>query len=221
MNYDSKNPKWDGRDRFILSKAQASPLLYAILADLGFFDKSWLDTFSKDKFSVHLQNDVPGVEISAGSLGMGLGIACGMAYALKQDLKKELVFCLMGDAECYEGSVWEAALSASHNNLNNLVCIIDRNWMGATDFTEDMCQLSSLKNKFDSFDWETKEIDGHNLQEVYDSLKNARSRQSGKPLMIIANTVKGNTCPLMIGNRLYHSRVPECNECKLECEVQK
>jgi len=207
LNHDPKNPKWEDRDRFILSKAQASPLLYTILADRGYFDNAWLDTFAKDKFSVHLQNNVAGVEISAGSLGLGLGIACGMAYVLKG--KKPAVFCMMGDAECYEGSVWEAAMTASHNNLNNLVVIIDRNEMGATDWTEKMCKLEPLEDKWKAFGWDTKRINGHNFDEIFDAFAHKKT----KPYVIIADTVKGLGCKKTLNKPLYYSRVPNCEDC--------
>ena len=219
LEYDPDNPKAEWRDRFIPSKAQVSPLLYTILADLKFFNETWLKTFATEKFGVHLQYDVPGVEISAGSLGMGLGIATGMAYSLKQEGRLQHVFTLMGDAECYEGSVWESALVASHNKLDNMTVIIDRNWMGATDWTEKMCGLGDIKSKFSSFGWDTLSIDGHNMYAIVNSLQKFRVRGTGKPLAIIADTVKGKGCNLMEGEPLYHSRVPECNECIRDCEV--
>jgi len=148
LRFDPKNPKWDQRDRFIMSKGQASVILYPILADLGFFPKKWLDTFCKEngKVGVHLQNDVPGVEITAGSLGMGFGIAVGMAMAAKMDREHWFTFALLGDGEEYEGSIWEAAMFASHHHLNNLIAIVDRNGQCATDFTENCVGIEPLED---------------------------------------------------------------------------
>ena len=153
-----KKPDWAERDRFILSKGQASPALYAILADLGFFPKKELEKFAQKggKFGVHLQNDVPGVEITSGSLGQGFGIAAGIALGAKINRDLYMVFTLLGDGECYEGSVWETAMFASHNNLNNLVAIIDRNYLCVTDFTENLVELEPLDNKWKSFGWDVR-----------------------------------------------------------------
>ncbi|HOK57141.1 MAG TPA: transketolase, partial [bacterium] len=128
LKYKVDNPKWEKRDRFILSKGQASPILYVILADLGFFPISACDKFccADGMFGVHLQNDVPGVEITTGSLGHGLGIGAGMAYIAKKEKRDWFVFVLLGDGELYEGSIWESALFVSHHKLNNLVAIVDR-----------------------------------------------------------------------------------------------
>ncbi|MDD5347638.1 MAG: thiamine pyrophosphate-dependent enzyme, partial [Candidatus Omnitrophica bacterium] len=156
IRQDKDNPQNPGRDRFILSKGQASPLLYAILADLGYFPGKELGRFcSADGiFGVHLQNDVSGVEISSGSLGHGLGVAAGIALAAKLDRKPFLTFVLLGDGECHEGSVWEAAMFAGHHQLNNLVCIVDRNRLCATDFTEHCVRLDPLDKKWTAFVWD-------------------------------------------------------------------
>nr|HID58719.1 transketolase [Desulfobacterales bacterium] len=213
LRYDPKNPDWDDRDRFVMSKGQASVLLYPILADVGYFPREELDRFCQadGKFGVHLQHDVPGVEITSGSLGHGLGIATGMALAAKMDRKLNMVFALLGDGECYEGSVWEAAMFASHNRLNNLVAIIDRNYLCVTNFTENMLGLEPLERKWSSFGWNTKTIDGHSFNEIFQALDRIRSRKSAKPNVIIADTVKGQGVSFMCYEPLWHGIPPNGN----------
>ncbi|MFC1682199.1 transketolase [Nanoarchaeota archaeon] len=207
LRYNSNNPLWEDRDRFILSKGQASPILYTTLAEAGFFPKEWLDTFCKENahFGVHLQCDIPGVEFTTGSLGHGLGLGCGMALAAKQNRKDHFVFVVLGDAELYEGSNWEAAMFASHNRLNNLIAIVDRNWLGVIDYTERALELEPLEDKWKSFGWEVKRINGNSIKEIIDALYDFRSYKRNKPYVIIADTVKGcgSTClqhiPLLHG----------------------
>lgn len=214
LNYDAKNPEWNERDRFILSKGQGSPALYAVLADVGYFDKKELKKFAqKDgKFGVHLQHDVPGAEITSGSLGHGFGIAAGIALGAKMNKELYMVFALVGDGECYEGSVWETAMFASHNRLNNLVTIIDRNYLCVTDFTENLVRLEPLEDKWKSFGWDVLRIDGHSFEEIFKSLDGIRSRKSSNPLIIIADTVKGKGIESMCYNPLWHAVVPKGEE---------
>lgn len=210
LRYNPKNPKWEDRDRFILSKGQASPILYNVLAECGFFPKSWLANFAKKEghFGVHLQNDVPGVEYTTGSLGHGLGIGVGVALAGKMNNKNYHTFVLLGDAELYEGSVWESTMFAGHYNLNNLTGIVDRNGYGVLGPTEDIVRLNPLENKFKSFGWETKTIDGHSINEIYNSLKDIRSHKRDCPLMIIADTIKGKGIKFMENVALWHGAAP-------------
>lgn len=216
LRYDPSNPNWDGRDRFILSKGQASPLLYAVLADLGFFPKSELGKFCQTDgmFGVHLQNDVSGVEITAGSLGHGFGIASGLALAAKMDRKSFLTFALLGDGECHEGSIWETAMFASHNELNNLIAMIDRNWFCVTGCTEDIVRLNPLDKKWESFGWETVAIEGHSFEEILKALEGVRSRKSKRPLVIIASTVKGKGVSFMENQPLWHGVAPKGEQAK-------
>jgi len=214
LRHDPKNPEWEDRDRFILSKGQASPILYTTLADRGFYPKDWLNTFceKEGKFGVHLQKDIPGVEITAGSLGHGFGIAAGMALAAKMDKKDYLTFAMLGDGECYEGSIWETAMFASQNKLNNLIGIIDRNWQCATNFTEDSVKLEPLEDKWKSFGWHVKRIDGHSIKEISDSLKDLRVVKRTEPYMIIADTIKGKGSPYIEGKVLWHAKAPNKEE---------
>lgn len=217
MKHDPKNPKWQDRDRFILSKGQASPILYAILADLGYYNKEELGKFAQCNgiFGVHLQKNVPGVEITAGSLGHGFNIATGMALVAKKDRTYNMVFALLGDGECYEGSIWEAAMFASHNRLNNLVAIIDRNYLCATDFTEECLSIEPLVEKWESFGWEVTRIDGNDMCAVMKALQYVRSRRSAKPQMIIADTIKGAGIRCTYDQPLWHSRTPlKCDDIK-------
>ena len=216
MRFDPMNPEWEGRDRFILSKGQASVILYPILADLGFFPKSDLDSFCKadGKFGVHLQHSVPGVEITSGSLGMGFGIATGTALAAKKDRTLPMTFALLGDGECYEGSIWEAAMFAAHNDLNNLVAIVDRNYQCVTNFTENIVALEPMGKKWASFGWQVKRINGHSFSELLGALEGVRARRNRQPLVIIADTVKGQGVSFMEFNPIWHGAAPSGDEAK-------
>jgi len=210
LRYNSQMPKWQERDRFILSKGQASPILYVVLSNAGFFPREWLNTFCDvdAKFGVHLQNDVPGVEFTTGSLGHGLGLGAGIALAAKLNQKNYHTFVLLGDAELYEGSVWEAAMFAGHHSLNNLVAIIDRNGFGVLQATEDFLKLEPLEKKFESFGWEVERVNGHSIKEILDALENFRGHKRDRPLMIIADTVKGKGIKFIENVALWHGAAP-------------
>lgn len=211
LRHDPSRPDWELRDRFIMSKGQASPALYTILADLGYFDRSELAKFTRadGKFAVHLQKDVPGVEITAGSLGQGYGVAAGLALGAKMDRDLPMVYALLGDGECYEGSIWETAMFVSHNRLNNLVTIIDRNYLCVTDFTENLVALEPMEEKWRSFGFQVKRVDGHNFEQLLQVLESARSRSSGSPLVIIADTVKGEGVASLCYQPLWHGVAPK------------
>jgi len=207
MKFDCKNPKWDARDRFILSKGHAGAAIYSALAENGFFDIEELKTHYADgsRLSGHVSHHLPGVDFSTGSLGHGLSAGSGMAHALKKDNKDSKVFVVMGDGECDEGSVWEAALFANHYKLDNLVAIIDHNHMQSLDFCENTIKLENFADKWKAFGWNVFEIDGHN----HDELKNALThKKNGKPTVIIANTIKGYGIPFMENDILWHYRFP-------------
>lgn len=217
LRYDVSNPKWDGRDRFILSKGHASPILYAILADIGFFNESELNKFCQANgiFGVHLQNDVPGIEITAGSLGHGLGIAAGIALAAKMNKEPYFAFTLLGDGECYEGSIWESAMFAGHHELNNLIAIIDRNQLAAIDFTEKAVRLDPMDKKWEAFGWNVANINGHSFEEIFSAIDGFRSAQLNKPLVIIANTIKGKGVSFMENQPLWHAVAPKGKEAEM------
>ncbi len=220
MNYDPKNPKWDKRDRFILSKGQGGIGVYPVLADNGFFPLEKLDNFTGpgSVLGVHAEWHVPGIEVLTGSLGHGLPMATGMAQAAKNDKKDHLIFCLLGDAELYEGSNWEAATFAGHMEYDNLVCIIDRNGQGVLGHTDkiespsDGPRLNPLDDKFRAFGFEVRVINGNRIEEIFEALSDVRERKGKKPLMIIANTKKGRGSKLLEDQRLWHSRVPKGEE---------
>ncbi len=211
MAIDPKNPEWSDRDRFILSKGQASPALYTILADVGFFPKDELKRFTKadGKFAVHLQKTVPGVEITAGSLGQGYGVAVGMALGAKMNQEMHMIYALLGDGELYEGSIWEAAMFASHHRLNNLVTIIDRNHLCVTDWTENIVELEPLEDKWAAFGFYVLTVDGHSMDELVTELLSLRNRPLSRPMAIIADTIKGKGCPSLYNDPLWHGVAPK------------
>ena len=216
VRFDPKRPDWEDRDRFILSKGQASPMLYTVLGDLGYFPKADLQKFAQagGPFGVHLQKSVPGAEITCGSLGHGFGIAAGMALAARMDRRHNLVFSLLGDGECYEGSIWETALFAAHHRLNNLVAIVDRNYQCVLDFTDNFLALEPMEKKWEAFGWRVKRVDGHSFEDLLEALKGIRSRRSAQPLVIIADTVKGAGVGFMACNPIWHGAAPRGEEAK-------
>ena len=192
LRVDPKNPKWPGRDRFILSKGHGGAAVYAVLAEKGFFPKEWMESYYLDdgKLMGHISHHVPGVEFSTGSLGHGLPVAVGMALAGKLAGKKHRVFCLMSDGDCDEGSSWEAALFAAQHKLDNLIAIVDYNKIQALGFVKDVVDLEPLSDKVKSFRWAVREIDGHNVEEIDRALKDVPF-EPGKPSWVIAHTTKG------------------------------
>jgi transketolase len=210
LRHDPKKPDWGLRDRLILSKGQASPAYYTVLADRGFFPSSDLKKFAQKggRFGVHLQQDVPGVEITAGSLGQGFGAAAGMALGAKMDRSLYMVYALLGDGECYEGSIWETAMFAAHNRLNNLVTIIDRNYLCVTDFTENLIELEPLDDKWASFGFNVVRVDGHSFEQLLEVLTPLRSRCSTRPTVVIADTVKGKGCRSLCHDPYWHGLTP-------------
>ena len=223
LNYNSKDPKWIERDRFILSKGHAGAGVYAALAENGFIPLDKLKTHCQDgsDLSGHVSHKgVSGVEFSTGSLGHGLPVACGMALAAKVNKKKYRVFSLLSDGECNEGSNWEAILFAAHHKLDNLTVIIDRNRLQSIYSTEDTLALEPFAEKWKSFGWDFIEIDGHNHNEIFQSSKK-KDNLAGKPICIIANTIKGKGVSFMENNTLWHYRSPQGEEYKLAMEELK
>tara|TARA_Y100000310_G_scaffold178944_1_gene178914 strand:+ start:1669 stop:2502 length:834 start_codon:yes stop_codon:yes gene_type:complete len=220
LRFDPQNPSWPNRDRFILSKGQASPALYAILADLGYFPKDDLDLFAQEcgKFGVHLQQNVPGAEITSGSLGIGLGIAAGIALAAKMDGKSYRVYCLIGDGEMHEGSIWETAMFAAHHKMDNLTVIIDRNSLCVTGRTEEIVALEPLHLKWEGFGWHVQECDGHNFNDLLDKIGRI---SNNKPMIVIARTIKGKGIPGLENQVLWHGMAPTgemAEQCRKELQ---
>ena len=204
------NPSMEERDQIILSKGHAGASIYAALAELGFFEVSELMTHYQNgsRLSGHISHKgVPGIEVSTGSLGHGLSIGAGMAYANKLDNKKNRVFVILGDGECDEGSVWEAVLVASHNHLSNLIAIIDYNKMQSLDFCENTLALKPFDDKWRSFGWNVLVVDGHDHDELTKAF-NIAMEEKNKPTVLIANTIKGKGIPFMEQNILWHYRYP-------------
>jgi transketolase len=211
LRYDSLNPDWDNRDRFLLSKGHAATGFYCALAMAGFISEQTALNVSSGTSSVgvHLQADIPGVEFTSGSLGQGLGLGCGVALAARLDRKNYLTFVLTGDGECNEGSIWEAALFAGHHKLNNLVWIIDRNYMQCSDFTENCLSLESLSDKISSFSCNVVVCEGNNCESILKALSTVRSRRSDKPFCLIANTIKGYGIPFVENDLFSHHYLPD------------
>lgn len=217
LTYDPKNPKWKGRDRFVLSKGHGAIGLYPILAHAGFFPEEWLSDINKRGSFVggNTELQIPGVEYLSWSMGHGLSIATGIAQALLNDGKDNLVFCMVGDAELHEGSNWEAMLNASWRGLGNLVVIVDRNQqgtLGKTDSkqtTRDGIGLEDLADKFESFGFDVTDIDGHSFRSIFSAFENIREGSLGdQPACIIAHTRKGRGLTPMEDKRGWHWRTP-------------
>lgn len=209
------NPNYKNRDRFILSKGHASAALYTILAHCGYFKEEDLMTFRLfgSKLQGHpCSNKLKGIEISTGSLGQGLSIACGMALGLRLDKIDSKVFVYMGDGELQEGSVWEAAMNASHNNLKNIIAFVDRNKLQIDGSTEKVKSVGNVAAKFEAFGWNTIEINGHNINEIYNAIETAK--KADKPTVIVANTVKGKGVSFMENNAGWHGKAPNDEQLK-------
>ncbi|OFW51791.1 MAG: transketolase [Actinobacteria bacterium RBG_13_35_12] len=204
LNIDPKNPDWPDRDRLILSKGHACPAIYAALAMRGYFDKSYLYTFRHIGSILQGHPDMkrtPGIDMTAGSLGNGLGAGVGMALAGKLDKKKYKTYVILGDGEMQEGLVWEAIMSAGHYKLDNLTAIVDKNRWQSCDSIECTIGIDPLAEKIKSFNWEFIEIDGHDIKQISEAL----SRDpSGRPLAIIAKTIKGKGISFMEENNSWH-----------------
>jgi len=206
LNIDPKRPKWADRDRFVLSKGHGGAGLYATLALAGFFPPDELLTFNKlgSPFGTHPDmNKIPGVDMSTGSLGLGLCAAVGMAIAGRVDKKPWRVFTLVGDGECHEGVIWEAAMAAGHYKLDNLVVIIDRNGLSMDGATEKVMSLEPLVAKWEAFGWAARTVNGHNMRELVDVLE-AVPFVPSKPSLIVARTIKGKGISFIQDKREFH-----------------
>jgi transketolase len=214
MRHKPKDPRWPDRDRFILSKGHAAPVLYAVLAECGYFPIEELDTLRK--LDSHLQGHAdrthtPGVEMSSGSLGQGLSFAVGTALAGRLDRKDYRVYALLSDGECDEGQIWEAAMAGGHYKLDNLTAIVDNNGIQLSGFNKDIMNVEPLNDKFKAFGWHTLDIDGHNIDEVLEALDAAKNFK-GQPTAIIAHTVKGKGVSFMENNVDFHGKAPNAEQ---------
>lgn len=220
MKHDPKNPKWEDRDMFVLSKGHAAPALYAVLARCGYFDPEEFNSLRKagSPLQGHPDINTPGVEISTGSLGQGLSIANGMALGIKLDKKNARVYVLMGDGEIEEGQIWEAAMSAAHYKIDNLCAFLDYNGLQIDGHVKDIMNVDPLPDKWKSFGWHVFEVDGHDIGAILDALHKAE-KIKGKPSIIICKTIKGKGVSFFENKVEYHGVAPTDDE--LERALEK
>jgi len=209
LNINPNEPQWVDRDRFILSKSHACPVLYAVLCEAGFFPEKELKSFRRINglLQGHAHIKTPGVDMSGGSLGQGLSFGVGVALSAKLDSKKYYTYVLLGDGECDEGQIWEAAMSAAHYSLDNLIAIVDRNRIQNDRWTHQVMDIEPFIDKWISFGWNVIELDGHNITELIDGFNSALDFR-GKPTVIIANTIKGKGVSFMENNPDFHGKAP-------------
>ena len=230
MNHDPKNPKWEGRDKFVLSNGHICPVLYATLAHAGYFPRKELLTLRKlgTRLHGHPHNlALPGLENSAGPLAQGFSVACGIALAAKMDKKKTRVYCSLGDGEMQEGQVWEALMFAAKYKLDNLTAFVDRNYIQIDGPTEDIMPLDPFAAKIKAFNWHVIEIDGNKMESIVKAFKDAQ-KVKGKPTMLICNTIPGKGVTYMEGRFEWHGKPPTKDQgeiaimelCKQEYKLQ-
>ena len=211
MRVDSSNPRWEDRDRFVLSKGHAAPVLYAVLARKGFFPKEELLRLRKIDSMLQGHPDMkgtPGVDMSTGSLGQGFSASCGMAMAAKIDRKDYRVYTLLGDGELQEGIVWEAAMFAAHYRLDNLTAIIDNNGLQIDGANEEIMSVDPITDKFRAFGWNVVETDGHCIEDIIMSIDKAKQTK-GAPTVIVAKTIKGKGVSFMENEVDWHGKAPK------------
>ncbi len=216
LKYDVKNPSWPKRDRLILSKGHSCLALYAVLGMKGFFDKSLFKTYCTElgtRLGGHPELSLPGVEANTGSLGHGFNIGVGMALAGKADNLAYKVYTILGDGETQEGTIWEGAMAAAHFNLDNLIAIVDRNNLQVSNFLDVVMDVEPLAEKWASFGWGVKVLDGHNYEELAEAFSGVPFEE-GKPSVIIAETVKGKGLPMAENKVEWHHKVPTLEEYK-------
>ena len=217
LNHNPEAPQWEGRDYLVLSNGHICPVLYATMANAGYFPKKELLTLRKlgTRLQGHPHREsLPGLETTSGPLGSGLSQACGMAYGLRVDKKKNKVFCLMSDGEHDEGNTWEAVLFAAKYKLDNVIAILDRNYIQIDGNTEDIMPLDSIEEKYKAFNWNVITIDGNDMTHIMKTLEKAKSNK-GKPLMIIAKTMPGKGVSFMEGKYEWHGKPPKANEAEV------
>ena len=219
MRLDSRNPQWENRDRFVLSKGHSVEAYYTVLANMGFFPKEELSVYSQygSRLIGHPNMAVPGVEMNTGALGHGLSAGIGMALAGKMDGRDYRVYVLMGDGEQAEGSIWEAAMAGANYKLDNLIGIIDRNRLQISGSTESVMKLESLKEKWIAFGWEVVETDGHDMAQLVKTFAKLPIVE-GKPHLVIANTIKGKGVSFMENIAKWHHGVPSKEQMEIALE---
>lgn len=222
LNLNPCQPDWDGRDRFLLSPGHYALPLYVLLADLGYFDSGVLDTFKENDSPAELishRHTLPGVEISGGSLGQVLSVGVGMALHAKLREKNHRIFVLMSDGEQEEGQIWEAAASASHFKLNNLIALIDKNGFQVDGQTKEVMNMEPLADKYRAFGWTVAEVDGNNMDEVIEALDSLTTQET-KPCVLIGNTIRGKGISFLENNINFHyTRLDKTLMDTAECEL--
>ncbi|MFA5524412.1 MAG: transketolase [Tissierellales bacterium] len=214
MRIDPSNPNWEDRDRFVLSKGHATPVLYATLSERGFFPKEELMKFRKIDSMLQGHPDmkgIPGVDMSTGSLGQGLAAANGMALSAKLDKKDFRVYALIGDGEIQEGIIWEAVMLAAHYKLDNLTVFLDHNGLQIDGHNEDVMNVDPIDKKFEAFGWNVLAIDGHDFEQIFDALAKSKTIK-GKPTLIIAKTIKGKGISFMENQANWHGTAPNAEQ---------
>ncbi|MGD1075602.1 MAG: transketolase [Thermodesulfovibrionales bacterium] len=214
MRHQPEDPSWKERDRFVLSKGHAAPLLYAVLALTGYFDKALLKTLRRidSPLQGHPSSKLlKGIEVSTGSLGQGLSIANGIALGLRMDGIPSRVYCLLGDGELQEGQVWEAAMTAAHYRLDNLCAIVDNNGLQIDGFCCNVMSIEPITDKWKGFGWNTIDINGHDMEQIVGALDEAE-KTKGRPTVIVARTVKGKGVSFFEGKAEYHGLAPTQEE---------
>lgn len=220
MRIDPKNPRWDDRDRFVLSKGHAGPALYSVLADLGYFPFDWIYTLNKPNTNLPSHCDrlkTPGVDMTAGSLGQGLSAAVGMALGARIRKKDYYVYAIVGDGESQEGQIWEAAMFAGHMKLANLIAFTDYNKMQIDGYIHEINNLEPLADKWRAFGWHVLEVDGHDVRAIYDAVMEGKT-QTEKPTMIILHTIKGRGAFFAEGKVTSHNMPIKEEEWKIAVE---
>jgi len=214
MNFNPKEPFWKGRDRFILSKGHAAPLLYALMAEAGYFPEDVLDNLRKIESPLQGHpccKRLPGVEVSTGSLGQGLSVANGMALGLRLDKNPARIYCIMGDGEIQEGQIWEAAMTAAHYKIDNLCAVVDNNGLQIDGPVQKVMGINPIHDKWAAFGWHVIGIDGHNMEQILAALDEAE-KTKGMPTVIIANTTKGKGVSFFEHKVEYHGITPTPEE---------
>ena len=217
LKHDPGNPKWENRDRFVLSKGHAAPVLYAALAEAGYFPKSYLKTLRQIGSSLQGHVDMlslPGIEMSTGSLGQGLSAANGMALAARLEKRSYRVYAIIGDGESQEGQIWEAAMTAAHYKLDNVCAIVDHNKLQIDGKVGEVKNVEPLKEKWEAFGWKAIELDGHDMAQILDGFEKAKAAK-GMPVVIIAHTVKGKGVSFMENQVEWHGKAPKKEQMEL------
>ncbi len=217
LRHKPQDPQWSDRDRFILSKGHAAPMLYAILAECGYLPVEELTTLRQmdSRLQGHTDRTVtPGVEMSAGALGQGLSFATGVALAGRLNSQQYRVYVLLGDGECDEGQVWEAAMAAAHFKVDNLAAIVDNNGQQIDGWNRDVMNLEPFNKKWEAFGWRVIEVDGHNFTQLIKAFDRAK-QVKGQPTVIIAHTIKGKGVSFMENNPDFHGKAPNATEMEI------